>query len=130
MDCFKFSKICKDCNLIDRQFGPADADIIFTQVLRDMREIGSTRKIDLHGFQEALKLIADKKGVEEEAIFKAVAGSNGPNIVCTKAESVRHHDDLTLYTGTHAFGGPDAGKKSKGTGLVHPDVACPGLRKS
>ena len=39
----------------------------------------------------------------------------GPVLNSTKTETVRFHDDKSLYTGTHAQGGPDPGRKGKGT---------------
>ena len=33
----------------------------------------------------------------------------------TKAETVRFYDDKSTYTGTHAQGGPDPGRKGRGT---------------
>ena len=38
-------------------------------------------------------------------------------LTSTKAETVRFYDDKSTYTGTHAQGGPDPGRKGRGTGL-------------
>jgi len=114
LNAFSFAKICKDCNLLDKNFSAADADIIFQKVLR---ESGNSRRMDQCGFQESLRLVAEKKGVVQDAVLSAVADGNGPNMHFTKALSIRLHDDLSLYTGTHVHGGPDVGPSS-GTGMT------------
>lgn len=32
----------------------------------------------------------------------------GPQLIGTRTESVRFHDDISLYTGVHANGGPES----------------------
>ena len=48
----------------------------------------------------------------------------GPVLTSTKAETVRFYDDKSTYTGTHAQGGPDPGRKGRGTGLSRPQWGC------
>ena len=48
----------------------------------------------------------------------------GPVLTSTKAETVRFYDDKSTYTGTHAQGGPDPGRKGRGTGLSRPQRGC------
>ena len=94
------------------------------------------RRIGLEQFDAALEMIADKKTLTLEEVWCAVrhAGpmllrkglGSQPSVACrrccggpvlnsTKAETVRFYDDKSLYTGTHAQGGPDPGRKGKGT---------------
>lgn len=134
LDSFKFAKMCKDCNLLDRSFTSHIADIVFTQVLR---ESGTSRKIDIWGFEVALRLVAERKGVDVEDIWMSLVESDGPNKVFTKAQNVKYHDDISLYTGTHKLGGPSGGgggytNKSADTGLAmnNADLKVLGLRSA
>lgn len=104
-----FAKLCKDCDLIDRSLTDRDVDIIFAKVTR------GSRRIDLQQFDQALVLLAEKKGVELEEVCRLVRGSGGPVLKSTKADYMRFHDDKSTYTGTHAQGGPDSGSKGRGS---------------
>jgi class 3 adenylate cyclase len=126
LDSAKFIKVCKDCGLFSKNFTSADADIIYLQMKRSRSESSSgAYKLDIFDFRIALSLIAKKKcscpedrqklKLEEEAVIRAVSECNGPSKTSTKADAVRFHDDFRLYTGTHKHGGPDAGRKGKGT---------------
>jgi len=107
MDGKNFAKLCKDCHLVDSSLSTTDVDVLFAKVvLRGQRRIG------LNQFMAAMKLLAEKKGVEMELVSRAVAASHGPVLNSTKADAVRFHDDKTRYTGVHREGGPDAGSKS------------------
>mmetsp|Transcript_22166 Transcript_22166/g.39860 ORF Transcript_22166/g.39860 Transcript_22166/m.39860 type:complete len:1016 (+) Transcript_22166:20-3067(+) len=109
MDGKSFVKLCKDCNLIDSCLSAIDTDLIFAKVVRK-----GQRRIALQQFEEALKLIAEKKDVEEDDIWRLVAESGGLVHTCTKADSVRFHDDKSTYTGTHVHGGPDTRSRTSG----------------
>jgi class 3 adenylate cyclase len=114
LDSARFQKICKDCGLLDKKFKQADTDIVFTQVKRASAEASvGVFKLNLAGFQEALRLVAKKKGCAESDVFRAVAETSGPNRICTKTKAVRFHDDRKLYTGTHVHGGPDVDGQGK-----------------
>merc|ERR1719188_1580177 len=97
LDGRSFSKLCRDCHLVDRGFAATDADLVFAKVVPS-----GQRRMDLARFEAALRLIADRKAVDEHAVRQAVAGSSGPTLHCTKTEPVRFHDDKSTYTGTHA----------------------------
>lgn len=97
-----FAKLCRDCHLLDKGFKDVDADLIFRQVVPQR-----CRFMDLAMFDQALGLVAVKKGVHKEFVARKVADSTGPSLNATKAEMVRFHDDKTTYTGTSLHGGPD-----------------------
>lgn len=109
MDGKTFLKLCKDCNLIDRCLPASEADLIFVRV----RPKGQ-RHIDLRWFQHALWHVAERRGLNAEAVCYAVASLSGPTLISTKADAVRFHDDRTTYTGTHARGGPEVGPTTSG----------------
>jgi hypothetical protein len=122
LDATKFQKVCKDCHLFDAKFASHDADLIFKRVKlsREVKRASSTgaNKLDLEEFFEALRLVAEKKDVDQVSVLRLVADSNGPNMIGTKAEPVRFHDDESLHTGTHKCGGPESAPRGPGTGLA------------
>jgi hypothetical protein len=126
LDAARFQKLCRDCCLFDTTFTSAHADIIFMQMKASSESSSGPYKLDLFDFKEALKLVAQKKGVDVELVFHAVADCSGPNMVFTKADNVKFHDDSSTYTGTWAQieggrRGPDMGKRGEGTGITDAD---------
>jgi len=105
MDGKTFAKMCKDCHLIDRNFSPTDADLLFSKVVAK-----GQRRIDLVAFRRALELLAQKKGIAAHDVWRALAETGGPQLYGTPAEAVRFHDDKTLYSGVHKNGGPECVK--------------------
>ncbi|KAL8450300.1 hypothetical protein Emag_003323 [Eimeria magna] len=130
MDGRTFNKILKDCKILDSKVTSVDADLIFAKVKGK-----GAKKITHAEFEEALRLVAAKKGVDIEAIQSTLAtgkkyltekalsrllllpprvhspsfgyeGVDGPILYGTKADNVRFHDDKTTYTGVHKMGGP------------------------
>jgi len=93
----EFKKICQDCGLFDRKYTKQDVDIIFAKVV-----VRGERKIRFEQFQNALRLVASKKGCSNREVQDKVAASSGPVINATRADDVRFHDDKSLYTGAHA----------------------------
>eukprot|EP00913_Durusdinium_trenchii_P032047 g30014.t1 len=82
MDGAAFSKLCKDCRLLDRRFSPADADLIFTKVCpRGHRRIG------LEQFEEAVWLIGRKRGLEYGSLLESIANSAGPLLKATQTQA-------------------------------------------
>ncbi|OLP89249.1 Adenylate cyclase [Symbiodinium microadriaticum] len=110
MDGKSFAKLCKDSSLVEKNLTKTDVDIIFAKVCKK-----GHRRIGLEQFDAALEMIADKKTLTLEEVWCAVRCCGGPVLNSTKAETVRFYDDKSLYTGTHAQGGPDPGRKGKGT---------------
>lgn len=92
MDGAAFSKLCKDCRLLDRRFSPADADLIFTKVCpRGHRRIG------LEQFEEAVWLIGRKRGLEYGSLLESIANSAGPLLKATQTQA-----EVTKF---HSHGG-------------------------
>lgn len=85
---------------MDDVFTQIDADLIFAKVVTK-----GHRRITLHQLEVALRMMAQKKGVEEDDIFRRVAESEGVLHAGTQADYVRFFDDKSTYTGTHLYGG-------------------------
>ena len=100
LDGKSFVKLCKDCEIVDDVFTQIDADLIFAKVVTK-----GHRRITLHQLEVALRMMAQKKGVEEDDIFRRVAESEGVLHAGTQADYVRFFDDKSTYTGTHLYGG-------------------------
>jgi len=113
LDGRSFAKLCRDCHLLDKRFTATDADLIFAKVVH-LSSAGGSRRVDLSQFELALRLVADKKGVDVSEVCTAVALVKGPSLQATKADPVRFHDDKSTYTGTHVYGGPESGQKGAG----------------
>ncbi|CBZ53835.1 hypothetical protein NCLIV_036160 [Neospora caninum Liverpool] len=103
MDGRTFVKILKDTAILDgKTLTTVDADLIFTKV-----KAKGAKKIDYAQFEEALKLVGEKKKVStEQIVSKLASGETGPILTGTKADNVRFHDDKNTYTGVHKHGGP------------------------
>ncbi len=111
MESKQFSKLIKECKLIDKKFTINDIDIVFAKV-----KSGKVKTITFAEFQNALAEIAKKKGTTKEAIEGAIAAHGGATYAGTKADYVKFHDDKSTYTGVYAKGGPsvvDVGKGGK-----------------
>jgi len=50
-------------------------------------------------YHAALKLVAEKKGIEYDALVAKLLGAGGPASSGTQADNVKFHDDKSLYTG-------------------------------
>ena len=78
MDGRTFTKILKDCKVLDAKMTAVDADLIFTKV-----KAKGSKKITYAEFEEALRLVAAKKGVEVEAVHsRLAAGKSFPQLSC------------------------------------------------
>jgi len=109
-----FTKLCRDCGLLDKNFTSTDTDLIFAKLVPR-----GQRRMDLPRFEFALKFVAEKKGLDVSEVNRMVASSPGPTRNATIADAVRFHDDKSTYTGTHVNGGPDVGVKGHGTFGIH-----------
>lgn len=111
--------MCRDGHLLDTKLTPVAVDLVFAKVTLGHRQMHPLQ-LDL-----ALALLAEKKGVDVEAVRCALAAVNGgPRLYGTRAAAVRLHDDMNTYTGTWSCGGPEAGIKGPGAtprfvGTVH-----------
>eukprot|EP00747_Dinoflagellata_sp_TGD_P027135 gnl/TRDRNA2_/TRDRNA2_132407_c0_seq1.p1 gnl/TRDRNA2_/TRDRNA2_132407_c0~~gnl/TRDRNA2_/TRDRNA2_132407_c0_seq1.p1 ORF type:complete len:500 (-),score=118.75 gnl/TRDRNA2_/TRDRNA2_132407_c0_seq1:188-1687(-) len=92
----EFAKVCVDCNLYDRRFTKNDVDIVYAKIC-----VKGERRIKIAQFQDALRVIAEKKACPTSHVQQLVAYSSGPQVHATKTEAVRFHDDKSTYTGAH-----------------------------
>lgn len=109
MDSARFAKFCKDCSLLDEQFGVTDADLIFTRVSSRVQ-----KQMGLKQFKDAVALIAERKSLDAQVLRRNVATLRGPMLQGTSPEAVRLHDDRSGYTGVHSkgIGGPNTDNTS------------------
>jgi len=109
MDSTRFAKFCKDCKLIDEQFGVTDADLIFTRVSCKVQ-----KQMGLQQFKDAVALISERKGLNIQVLQSNIAALRGPMLQGTSPEAVRLHDDRNGYTGVHSkgVGGPNTDNTS------------------
>jgi len=102
-----FSKLCKECGIVNKQVTTTDVDITFAKV-----KPKGLRKLDWAGFNEALALLAQKrfpsanKETSLSQLKALISSSKGPQANATKADFVKFHDDKSTYTGVYAKGGP------------------------
>lgn len=97
----QFSKLYKDCGLIDKKFTVNDADINFSKV-----KSGKIKVLTFEQFEQTLELCAQKKGTTKDALSTKIVEHGGITFTGTKADYVKFHDDKSLYTGVYAKGGP------------------------
>eukprot|EP00879_Flechtneria_rotunda_P023090 GHRR01024409.1.p1 GENE.GHRR01024409.1~~GHRR01024409.1.p1 ORF type:complete len:485 (+),score=160.85 GHRR01024409.1:930-2384(+) len=101
LDSFHFQKLCRDCGLQGKHLHTTDVDLIFTKV-----KAKGAHRISFEQFLTALGILAEKKVMALEEVVMQVLEAGGPIAHATKADSVRLHDDKSLYTGVYAHGGP------------------------
>ncbi|KAL8437954.1 hypothetical protein ACSSS7_000604 [Eimeria intestinalis] len=86
MDGRTFNKILKDCKILDSKVTSVDADLIFAKV-----KAKGAKKITHAEFEEALRLVAAKKGVDMEAIQSTLA----------TGEDIQEENPFALYFRAH-----------------------------
>lgn len=101
MESKPYTKLYKDCGIIDKKFTVNDADINFSKV-----KSGKVKVITFDQFEKTLELAAAKKGTTKESLVEHVIAKGGPTYHGTKADYVKFHDDKSTYTGVYAKGGP------------------------
>jgi len=108
MENHEFSKLFKECGLIDKKFNINDADIIFSKV-----KVKNAKTINFEQFEKSLDLTAEKKKCSKNALEDKILAHGKVKYEGTKAGYVKLFDDKSTYTGVYARGGPsvvDAGK--------------------
>ena len=108
MESKQFSKLVKECKLLDQKFTNNDVDIVFAKV-----KVKGLKTITFGDFERALEEIAKKKQTTKDAIVEAIQKHGAATYKGTKADYVKFHDNKDLYTGVYARGGPttvDAGR--------------------
>lgn len=104
LDGAKFAKMTKDLKLLDKNLTSTDVDIIFTKV-----KPKSERKITFAQFQEALKLLAEKKfpGATDalQKLHAKMLEGGGPLAhgvtKALKTGAVDRLTDASKFTGSH-----------------------------
>jgi hypothetical protein len=99
LDSGKFSKLCKECKLFTKSFTTTDADIIFAKA-----KAKGKRKITFAEFEQALEMVAEKKGKSKEAVVEQILQAGGPMSSGTRPSSggvVNRMTDTAQYTGSH-----------------------------
>lgn len=89
MDGKSFLRMLRDCNFLDVNFTEKDADLLFGG--QKLKAKGQ-RTIGFNGFELALRLIAETKGISKDEMRDIVLESQRPVLQGTKAEANRFHD--------------------------------------
>ncbi|XP_065065091.1 tubulin polymerization-promoting protein family member 2-like [Rhopilema esculentum] len=111
MDNAKFAKFARDTKILDKKLTATDVDIIFSKV-----KAKTERKITYKQFQDALKLLAEKKYGEpnveklEEVILKTSGPKASGVTKAVKAGGVDRLTDTSKYTGSHKERFDESGK--------------------
>lgn len=98
LDNAKFAKLCKDARLLDKKFTKTDVDLAFAKVCPKGK-----RKLTFAEFEQALRLVAAKKGCDMQHLHAAISAA-APSSSGTKADSggiVGKMTDSSQYTGAH-----------------------------
>ena len=77
-----FIKMLRDCNVLNKRFNEAAADIIFTKV-KDRGE----RFIDIHDFALALHFVAEEKGTTYEELVAQICEVEGASRAAARTAS-------------------------------------------
>ena len=99
MDGAAFLKVAKDAQLLDKVLTNVVIDLVFAKVIKK-----GERKISLYQFNEGLMEIAQRKGVDYDAVVASVIAAGGPQFTGTKADKVKWYDDKSTFTGMHNSG--------------------------
>eukprot|EP00931_Biecheleriopsis_adriatica_P049212 TRINITY_DN28461_c2_g1_i1.p1 TRINITY_DN28461_c2_g1~~TRINITY_DN28461_c2_g1_i1.p1 ORF type:complete len:519 (-),score=101.28 TRINITY_DN28461_c2_g1_i1:143-1699(-) len=90
MDGKSFKKVCQDCDLIDKKFDVTAVDLIFSDKrIKDK----SQRVIDFFQFENALELIASKKGIPLAEVRNPVLLQGGPKLSGTRTMGFSFSND-------------------------------------
>lgn len=125
MDCSNFTKLCRDCGLVDRDWPPNASDVVFAKV----RPLGG-RRINLQEFRRALEIIAEEKGVTVDAIESKILGKGTPLMRATQPEALPIVEKLTdpsYYTASHRhrFDADGKGRGKEGRDVIgRTDRVC------
>eukprot|EP00217_Crustomastix_stigmatica_P002796 CAMPEP_0183819806 /NCGR_PEP_ID=MMETSP0803_2-20130417/64325_1 /TAXON_ID=195967 /ORGANISM="Crustomastix stigmata, Strain CCMP3273" /LENGTH=798 /DNA_ID=CAMNT_0026064695 /DNA_START=85 /DNA_END=2481 /DNA_ORIENTATION=- len=105
MDNAKFAKLARECELLDKKCTSTSIDIIFSKA-----KPKGERKIMYKSFLVALDLVAAEKGMTFDEMAQVILSKGGPASSGTKADSVKFHDDKSMYTGAY---GANVGQAAK-----------------
>ena len=81
-----------------------------------MHALQGAARLTFPEFEEAMKLVARKKGVSLDELLGKIDSVDGPVFTGTQMDPVRFYDDKSMFTGVHAHGGPSTcDRKGRGT---------------
>ena len=102
MDNSHFTKMCKECKIIDAKYTGTDIDLLFNKI-----KSKGARKITFSQFRDlAIPDIAARKKVSPESIVAQIQSSSPGAGSATVPDAVKFHDDKSQYTGVYKAGGP------------------------
>jgi hypothetical protein len=104
LDCSRFAKLCRDCDLLAWGMTSQHVDVVFTA-----SKPRTGRRLDFDHFLAALALVADRRGQNLDQVAKLVAKAHGPAYRCTKSDFVSLYDDPSKISGISSRGGPSTG---------------------
>lgn len=101
MDNSHFSKMLKECKIVDAKYTATDVDLLFSRI-----KSKGARKITFQQMRDlAVPDIAARKKVSPESIIAQISAAS-PASSGTVADAVKFHDDKSQYTGVYKAGGP------------------------
>jgi hypothetical protein len=80
MDGKSFAKFAKDSKLLDKKLTATDVDLIFAKV-----KAKAERKIHFAEFSNSLAFLAEKKGIDVDALTEKIMAAGGPHFSGTHA---------------------------------------------
>ncbi|KAM5191658.1 tubulin polymerization-promoting protein family member 2-like [Mantella aurantiaca] len=130
-----FSKLCKECKIMEKGCTTTDVDIVFSKVKNKTSTV-----INYEEFKKALEFLSVKRfkglspGEAVEAIYKLVEGKEPASPGTTKPVAtggVQHLTDTSKYTGSHKerFDESGKGKGIKGREEVTENTGYVGAYK-
>lgn len=128
MDGSKFAKFARDTKVVDKTITSTDIDIFFNKVKKR-----DGRKLDFKSFQDALKLVAQKRSPKLQpteaysSLVKFVCSKPGPKssgTVPKGGDIVSRLTDTSKYTGTHKHRFDDDGKGRGIAGRSQPNLTA------
>lgn len=96
MDGKTYAKVSKDCKVLDKKLTSTDIDLSFAKV----KTSSSVRTITYDQFSKGVSIWAEKKGISNDDLVKAIVSLGGPVFKGTEGGS-KFHDDKTTYTGAY-----------------------------
>lgn len=92
----RYIKLCQETGVIDGEYDSTACDLVFVKY-----KPKAARKINFETFQDVLNLIAHQKSMGYVTLAQKIVDSGGPKKSGTVAESVKFHDDKSLWTGAY-----------------------------
>lgn len=105
-----FIQLCRDCGLSDEGFTDGDAERIFLKAMRV-----ASRRIDFPRFQDALRAVAERRGLEEDAVHRMLIAQCNRRPTMKRHESEpalsKHRGELLIESEADGVGDASASKR-------------------